>query len=222
MKICTKCKNIKNLNEFHKRNESKDGLSTRCKTCCVDYNNSNKVIDAKNDEWYEDRELSRKQQKAKIAAEKRINRTSVEKEVESIKNKIKHINRSDLEKSNYNIYKRNYVKQRYQNDMNFRIKNILRSRLNAAIKNGQKTGSAVDDLGCSIEEFKRYIESKFEPWMTWDNWGKYDKNKKTWHIDHIDPLANFDLKNREELLKVCNYSNLRPLLASENLRKGNR
>jgi len=112
--------------------------------------------------------------------------------------------------------------KRYASDINYRLGRLLRSRLNNAIKGNYKSGSAVDDLGCSIEEFKKYIESKFEPWMTWDNWGSYDKDRPTWQIDHIKALANVNLENREEFLKVNHYSNMRPLLAIDNLLKSNR
>lgn len=82
------------------------------------------------------------------------------------------------------------------------------------LKKNRKTGSAVRDLGCSIKELKQRLESQFQPGMTWDNYGVY------WHIDHIVPLASFNLTNREELLKACHFSNLQPLTVRENLKKG--
>ena len=48
--------------------------------------------------------------------------------------------------------------------------------------------------------------------MSWDNYG-------TWHIDHILPLSKFDLSKREDFLIACNYKNLQPLWADENIRK---
>ena len=41
----------------------------------------------------------------------------------------------------------------------------MRSRLYNAMKKGQKTGSAVDDLGCSINWFMDYLEWHFEEGM---------------------------------------------------------
>lgn len=96
-----------------------------------------------------------------------------------------------------------------------RIAALLRTRLCLAIKNGWKTGSAVNDLGCSITEFKAYIERQFEPEMTWDNW-----SRDGWHIDHKIPLSSFDLGNRDDFLKAVHYTNLRPLWAKDNWKKG--
>ena len=105
------------------------------------------------------------------------------------------------------------IKQRYHKDVNYRVGCCLRSRLNKAIKNNYKKGSAVKDLGCTKEELKKYLESKFQPGMSWNNYGQ-------WHIDHIKPLSSFNLEDREELKKACNYSNLQPLWAKDNLSKG--
>ena len=69
-------------------------------------------------------------------------------------------------------------------------------------------------LGCSMDFFRDYIESQFEPWMTWDNWGI-----DTWHLDHKVPLANFDLSDKAQFLKACHYSNYQPLSAKDNLKK---
>lgn len=107
-----------------------------------------------------------------------------------------------------------YYRDRYKNDINYRLASILRSRLNCALRNS-KGGSAVDDLGCSIEEFKLYLESKWQLGMTWNGHGR-----DGWHIDHIIPLVSFDLTDPEQLKKACHYTNLQPLWAEDNLSKG--
>ena len=99
-------------------------------------------------------------------------------------------------------------------DNNYKTACNLRTRLCNATKGNQKKGSAVRDLGCSIEDFKKYIESKFQEGMTWENWGR-----DTWHIDHIKPLAGFDLTNRTQLLEACHYTNLQPMWANDNWSK---
>jgi hypothetical protein len=108
-------------------------------------------------------------------------------------------------------------KKRYNSDIGYRLRSILRTRLNEALKNNQKTGSAVKDLGCSIDELRKYIESRWQPGMSWDNW-----SKDGWHIDHITPLSAFDLCDPLELKKACHYTNLQPLWAEDNLRKNGR
>ena len=106
-------------------------------------------------------------------------------------------------------------RERESSDAQFKLRRRLRSRFTQAIKGSYKAGSAVHDLGCSIEFLKQYLESQFQDGMTWDNHGK-------WHIDHIKPLSSFDLQDREDLLEACHYTNLQPLWAKDNLRKGDK
>ena len=49
--------------------------------------------------------------------------------------------------------------------------------------------------------------------MSWNNYGK-------WHLDHIKPLSSFNLQNIDELKQACHYSNLQPLWAEDNFKKG--
>ena len=102
-------------------------------------------------------------------------------------------------------------------NIQYRLSKGLRSRLNMAIKGGVRGGSAVRDLGCTILEFKTYIEAQFQPDMTWENW-----TMDGWHLDHKVPLAVFDLTDRVQFLKASHYSNYQPLWAEHNLQKGNR
>lgn len=122
----------------------------------------------------------------------------------------------EWKEKNHEIYKllrRNYDKERSVRDPVFKLTRLLRTRLNRALKGMYKTGSAVRDLGCSIVEFKLYLEKQFMPGMSWDNHGD-------WHIDHKIPLAAFDLTNPSELGRAVHYTNLQPLWARDNQRKG--
>lgn len=89
----------------------------------------------------------------------------------------------------------------------------LRRRLTCAIRGNYRAGSAVRDLGMSISDFRVHFATKFEPGMTWENWGE-------WHIDHIRPLASFDLTDRAQLLQAVHHTNLQPLWADANRSKG--
>lgn len=121
-------------------------------------------------------------------------------------------------KDKFNAYISNYYQQKRKNDIQFKIKERLRNRVNKALKGDFKCGSVVRDLGCSVEQFKIYLELKFHQGMTWENYGKgFGK----WNIDHIKPLSSFNLTNREHFLQACHYTNLQPLWFEENLKKSN-
>lgn len=103
---------------------------------------------------------------------------------------------------------------RYNNDINYKMTCVLRARFCGAIRSNHKTGSAVSDLGCSIDECKIYIESLWLPGMSWENWAR-----DGWHIDHIIPLISFNLEDPEQVKKACHYTNLQPLWARDNILK---
>jgi hypothetical protein len=95
------------------------------------------------------------------------------------------------------------------------IRKNLRCRINEAIRGRTKRPSIVVLLGCSMKQFFKIITLRFLPGMTWDNYGV-----KGWHIDHIVPLSAFDLSDPKQLKIACHYTNLQPLWAIDNLRKG--
>lgn len=105
--------------------------------------------------------------------------------------------------------------RRMANDLSYRIARGLRSRFYMAVKNRVRSGNAIRELGCSIEEFRAYIETKFAPGMSWDNW-----SPKGWHLDHIIPLSTFDLTDPEQVKRACHYTNFQPLWAKLNVSKG--
>jgi hypothetical protein len=108
-------------------------------------------------------------------------------------------------------YNKDWQKNKRENDVMFRLCGNLRARICNIIKN--KTSKTLDSIGLDIEEFKKFIESKFQDGMCWENYGE-------WHVDHIIPLSNG--KNIEEILKLNHYTNLQPLWAKENLTKSNK
>lgn len=100
-------------------------------------------------------------------------------------------------------------------DVNFRITKNLRGRIYVALKRGVKSDPTMKLLGCTIDEFKAYFESLFTEGMSW---GQYMEGGI--HIDHIIPCAKFDLTDPEQQRKCFHYTNLQPLWAVDNLRKG--
>lgn len=112
---------------------------------------------------------------------------------------------------------RSYENTRRATNTNVRLAHVLRSRLHDALRRGPKRGSAVSLLGCTIDEALSHIEALFQPGMSWENWAL-----DGWHIDHIKPLATFDLTDPRQLAQACHYTNLQPLWARDNQSKGAR
>lgn len=107
-----------------------------------------------------------------------------------------------------------YSKARRIVDPSFRIALNIRTRIKDVLK--QKLGIKTDKLlDCSKLELKRHLESQFQPGMSWDNYGQ-------WHIDHIIPVSKVNILDETERNKVAHFTNLQPLWAIDNLRKGNR
>lgn len=126
----------------------------------------------------------------------------------------------DKTKDNPEVKKRaSLATQNYRrNNPLEKLKHLLRARLKTALKGNFKTGSAVRDLGCTIEFLKLWLEAQFQHGMTWENHGN---RKGQWSIDHIYPLSKVNLNNREDVLRVCNYQNLQPLWYIDNIKKSN-
>jgi hypothetical protein len=110
---------------------------------------------------------------------------------------------------------RKYYREKKKNDLNFKLASNIRVRILMALKKNKKSQKTMKLLDCSISQLWDYLESKFEPGMTKENHGLYG-----WHIDHIKPCASFDLRCPVQQLACFHYSNLQPLWAKDNIKKG--
>ena len=107
--------------------------------------------------------------------------------------------------------------KRYHEDLSFRISVNYRTRIRKALRKHHKAQSTIALIGCTIEELKLHLESKFSEGMSWGNYGFYG-----WHIDHVIPCDSFDLSKPEEQTKCFHYSNLQPLWMHDNMSKHNK
>lgn len=86
----------------------------------------------------------------------------------------------------------------------------------AAFKNkgtATKSAKTVNLLGMDFNGVVQWLEFLFEPGMTWKNYGSY------WHVDHILPVAAFDL-SRDVDQRICfGWTNLQPKTAADNIAK---
>lgn len=221
MKICSKCKTEKSIEEFYKRKNSKDGHRSYCKQCEIQSslswmnNNPEKVKEYTNNHKKQKRESSNKwKEKNK---EKTLELTNDWRKNNPDKSKEASNNwkRNNREKVRVGKLKRH--KERLKTDEQYRLMCNIRKRMQNAIKtqSGIKAYKSIELLGCTGNEAKEYLESKFQTNMSWDNYGE-------WHVDHIAPIASFNLIIPTEQKKCFHYSNLQPLWAEDNLKKSNK
>lgn len=110
-------------------------------------------------------------------------------------------------------YKRIYrARPGYRIDRN--ISEVVRRYLRR-MKKGKPPGGWTQLVGYTLKELLSHLESQFADGMTWSNYGE-------WHIDHIRPKASFDFTGDadEQFLECWALSNLQPLWAEDNIKKG--
>lgn len=234
-KTCSKCSITKPITDFVKNNVLKTGYAPHCKQCHKKYMELSRgtfgvVVQPIKCSNCSTTKIFKKKLylkaiehgwRCEACSSKHRYKLLSEEERESLLTKQREFarkkrqNNPELVRSQYNATQ----KRLYHSHPNYRLGRLLRSRINTAMKRlrCEKVGSAVNDLGCSIPELRQYIESLFQPGMSWENYGA-----RGWHIDHRKPLSSFNLTCREEFLKACHYTNLQPLWWQENLCKGDR
>jgi len=238
MKVCKKCNLEKDFSEFNKLKNSKDGLNYYCKPCysekMYEYRNTDEYRNKRRENYINNREYYLEQKKDyyinNIEKIKEKDKKYYEFNKELIgeyKSKYREINKESIaiyqleyrknNRETARLYHSQYQKNRNAIDSVFKLSNNIRSLIKISIKNSGyiKNSKSFDILGCSIEEFKKYLESNFEPWMNWDNHGKYNGELNYgWDIDHIIPISS--IKEEGEVYKLNHYTNLQPLCSKIN------
>jgi hypothetical protein len=102
--------------------------------------------------------------------------------------------------------RKKYAAMKDKRDDVYWVKSKLKSgihRIYRKIK-GKKELRTIELLGCTVAQAKTHIEKQFKKGMTWANHGT------AWEIDHIIPLAAFDLTRKDQQLLANHFTNLRP------------
>lgn len=158
-------------------------------------------------EFYPDKKATHGYQNKCISCVKEYNKTSDKYSKPS--NQQKHKEYQEKHKERWKFLKR----EAWKNNTQYKITQTLRDRLYKAIKHEWKRESAIEILGCSIEEFKFHLEKQFFPEMSWENHGEI------WEIDHIAGCANFNMECLEEQKKCFHYTNMQPLFKTSDIAK---
>lgn len=195
-KICIRCEKEKEFSEFSRGKKSKDGYRNQCKTCL----NELAKIRLGN--------LSEEEKKRRRIIKNQINRRYLRNNIEDTEFKLRQKKKR----------RENHLKR--MEDPLYKLKVSFSRRLNKLLKRVECNKSTnkpyyLDKLGCSFEELKTYLESKFEDWMTWENYGRYNGELDYgWDLDHIIPLSK--AKTEDDIYNLSHYSNLQPLCSRTN------
>lgn len=203
-KKCGKCKELKPVAMFGKHSRHSDGLQSHCKMC-----------KAAKDKAYHKANRDRIKKKAhdyylnhKDVIVSRVRKYEVDnRETVAIK-------RSEYYQANKGRWSQ-YNKERSKIDPVFSLKLTMRKAICKVMSGKHKSKRSEEIIGCSYVELKNYIESQFEPWMSWENKGLYNRTMNYgWDIDHIIPLCT--AKTEEDIYRLNHYTNLRPLCSYVN------
>lgn len=228
MKRCSQCDVDKELELFNKDKSSSGGYRSNCKECSKRYRDENKEKSKEYNERNKDRfrEMSKARYHLNVESYREKSRSYYELNKDKVKKTTKEYYQNNRDKKlEYQIeYQKNnkdkrniYLSERRKNDPLFRLITNIRNLMNNSFSDMgySKTSRTQKILGCSFDELKSYLESKFETWMNWNNRGTYNGEFDFgWDIDHIVPLSSAN--SEEELIKLNHYSNLQPLCSKIN------
>lgn len=199
LKRCGTCRTEKPFSEFHRCISRPDGLNHRCKRCQSEHD--------------------RARCNPPVEEGEKVCRTCGEgKPVQSFGiMKISSDGRRNICRECDVRDKVEYRRKRRAEDPLFALEHRLRNLVyNSIVRNsGRKAAKTEELLGCTVAEARDHIEGLFQEGMSWEDRGSF-------HIDHIKPCASFDLSKESEQRACMHYTNLQPLWAADNIRKGAR
>ena len=219
--ICVKCGNEKDASEFSLLATSKNGYKKKCKSCVAEYGRQHRLNNleeerlrvkqyyAKNVDKKKDYANNRKEIIANYSKEYRINNSEAISERRKASYRANKQKRIALQNESY--------KKRIANDPLFKLKKQVQGLIRDSLRSKgiKKNDRTINILGCTLNEFKLHLESKFEPWMNWSNKGSYNGEPNFgWDIDHIIPSSS--ATTEEDILKLNHYTNLQPLCSYVN------
>ena len=212
LKTCTKCGVAKPPTTafFHKHPKSPDGLKPRCKKCrreesLARYQQKGEQIRADALAWQKNNPERAKQRKQRWGRENQDR-------VRQQKRKWRVENHAALRKK-----ENARCRERMRTDAKFRLSKLMSQQIRLSLKNGKGRRSWLRLVDFNVDDLKKHIERQFARGM---NWGVFFQGRI--YIDHIRPVSSFRYKSSEsEGFKECwSLTNLRPVWAAENLRKG--
>jgi hypothetical protein len=221
-KKCSKCSLVKEVCFFSKNNKTKDKLHCSCKECDKEKyfkNRERNILNMRDYKKNNPEKLKeyylRNQENYKQYRENKKDLSRVYMKDYYLNNLEKRKKYLDSTKETRNLKRNISEKKRRKIDSLFKLKIYVRNRIGFYLKKNSitKRSETFKVIGCTPQELKIHLEQKFINGMSWDNQGE-------WHIDHIIPLSS--AQTEEELYKLCHFTNLQPMWALDNIKKGSK
>ena len=224
-KVCTRCGEHKPLEQFDLHKKGLNGRYCFCKLCRKAishdrYLRNRAEILQKSSEYYannRDAVLERHKTYDTTNAESISERRKKQYYANWEKQREKHDASTKRNWDKVLAYHRWYTKKKRVENASYRVHVNVSRRLRQHIRLKKELGATWEAvLGYTTADVIAHLESKFCDGMSWDNYGE-------WHIDHIVPVAFFRAAEHKHAIAECwALSNLQPLWARDNLRKGAR
>lgn len=142
--------------------------------------------------------------------------------IKRIRKTQRHWRNSERGKAWIKIYREHYknirnedLRQRKIDDPGYKLMCNYRNRIyECLLKHDVRQMKKIKMLGTTKYMFEKWMKYQFDDNMTFDNYGTY------WQIDHVKPIASFNISNEDEAYECFSWKNCRPMEASANGSKG--
>ena len=212
-KKCTKCQEIKSINEFHKNKLKKDGIDIYCKICTRNrvakhYNDNKEKYIAKNREYAKtDKAKKKRKEWQQSNKEKCCEYTKKYRDLEGNRNKAKKTRAKNIINERYNErirYEKNRLEIRAKKKA-YRLKNINKWRLYDRVKSHERRVRIINNGGNhTVRDIEKLMTSQKKKCI-------YCRTiiVGNFHIDHIIAVSKNgtnDISNLQLLCPKCNIS----------------
>lgn len=222
-KICSKCENKKELNQFLLI-KSRNSLKAKCKDCTSKEIKSKRKKYYKKAQEYRSRPENKKRLKIKQKEYRIRNKEKVRLQKRNfyLKNRDKNLKyaknyRENPEnKEKHKIAHTRWCRKQYRNSLNYNLHTKISRYINISLKGNKDWKSWTTYVDYSVEDLKNHIIFLFADGMTWESYLNGDIV-----IDHVIPKDMFEYDSPEApQFKVCwGLNNLQPLWKEDNDKK---
>ena len=208
-KKCSKCGEVKSLEEFYNNRTTKDNKSTYCKICLGP---SKEQKEKRRKHRQENKELFRQKEREYNQKNKHVRQKHRQENKESIAKYAKEHYQNN--KKNHRILADKWYKENIKTNPLYKLKVSIRSNIRTSLKNYgySKNTKTFNILKCEFNFFIEFLNGIAS--------NGYTFGIGNLHLDHVIPISL--AQTEDEILLLCHYSNYQLLTAEENMAKSNR